>query len=242
MGASGEVRFSGAEEFALRKAILIYADSKSQPAYATVHDVQVDENGKSTVLAGVAATVQSVAEIARLLIRQIKIGDFLPGNILSVGIDSLVWWVPPARKRVFFNSEKLGGECSAEIPHPGLIFRVSGESAWSVFAVKGKDRPPPGTPLFLAPYFNVWADGKICIGNVITPSGSAADTISVWEKAFFDSYFTHPNVHAPEKLVNHTGGAYGFWKEMLDGKYKRFPERVLVDMECTLSDLLNDRL
>lgn len=106
MGASGEVRFSGAEEFALRKAILIYADSKSQPAYATVHDVQVDENGKSTVLAGVAATVQSVAEIARLLIRQVKIGDFLPENILSVGIDSLVWWIPPARKRVFFNSEK----------------------------------------------------------------------------------------------------------------------------------------
>lgn len=242
MGASGEVRFSGSEEFALRKAILVYANSKSQPAYATVHDVQVDENGKTTVLAGVAATVQSVAEIAQLLIRQVKTGHFLPENILSVGIDSLVWWVPPARKRVFFNNEKLGGECSAETPHPGLIFSVSGKNEWAVFAVKGKDRPTPGTPLFLAPYFNVWADGKICTGNVTIPPGSTANTISAWEKAFFESYFTHPNVHAPQKLVNHKEGAYGFWKKMLGERYKRFPERVLVDMECTLSDLLKDRL
>jgi len=190
----------------------------------------------------VAATVQSVAEIATLLTRQAKVGGFLPANILMVGIDSLIWWVPPARRRVFFQSDQLGGERSAETPHPGLVFRVDGENEWSVFAVKGQDRPTPDTPLFLAPYFNVHTSGKICTGNVTIPSGSTTETISAWEEAFWTSYFTHPNVHAPNKLVEYRGGAYGFWRSMLKGKFKRFPERVLVSTDYMLSDLLNDSI
>jgi len=240
MAASCDVILTGAEEFTLRKAILVYAGNDRQPACATVHEVGIGSDGRATILAGVAATVQSVAEIATLLTRQAKVGGFLPANILSVGIDSLLWWVPPVKRRVFFASEKLGGERSAKVPHPGLVFRVDGENEWSVFAVKGQNRPTPDTSLFLAPYFNVWSDGKICTGNVATPSGSTAEKASAWEKAFFDSYFTHPNVHAPAKLVEHKGGAYGFWKAMLDGRYKRFPERVLVETGHRLSDLLDE--
>lgn len=228
---------SGTEEFTLNKAILVYAGNGGQPACATVHDIDIDRNGKATVLAGVAATVQSVAEIATLLTRQIKTGGFLPANILSVGIDSLVWWIPPARRRVFVQSEELGGERSAEVPHPGLVFRVDGVGNWWVYAVKGKDRPTPDTPLYLAPFFNVYVNGEICTGNVSIPKGSTTDTISAWEKAFFDSYFTHPNA---AKLVNYKGGAYCFWDAMLKGKFKRFPEKVLVKMEQTLSALLDE--
>jgi PRTRC genetic system protein B len=239
MAASGDVRLSGTEDFMLQKAILVYAGEGRKAACATVHDVAVAENGRAMLLAGVAATVQSVAEIAKLLTRQAKTGCYLPANILMVGIDSLIWWIPPARRRVFFKSEKLGGERSAEVPNPGIVFRVSGDSEWSVFAVKGHDRPTPETPLFLAPYFNVWSNGKICTGNVTVPPCSTAETIAAWERAFFDSSFTHPNVHAPEKLVEHRGGAYGFWEKMLEGNYKRFPERVLVETGKRLSDLLD---
>lgn len=240
MAASGDVILSGAEKFTLRKAILVYAGSDKQPACATVHDVGIGPDGRATILTGVAATVQSVVEISTLLTKQSKVGSFLPANILMVGIDSLIWWVPPAKRRVFFQSDQLGGVRSAEVPHPGLVFRVGGKNEWSVFAVKGQDRPTPDTPLFIAPYFNVWSSGEICVGNVTTPSGSTAETASAWEKAFFDSYFTHLNVHAPEKLVKHKGGAYGFWKAMLDGRYKRFPERVLVETRHRLTDLLDE--
>lgn len=34
------------------------------------------------------------------------------------------------------------------------------------------------------------------------------------------------------------GGAYAFWRDMLDGKFGRFPERVLVDAKQTLGALL----
>lgn len=239
MGASGIVRFSGTEEFKLTKAILVYAGSDNKAGCATVHDIYTDKCGKPTILAGVAATAKSVAAIAALLTRQVKTGGFLPPTVLSVGIDSLVWWVPPAKSRIFFDCEEFGGKRSAETPHPGLIFRVSGAREWSVFAVKGKDRPTLDSLIYIAPYFNTYADGAICTGNVTIPSGSAAGKASAWEKAFFDSYFTHPNIQAPNKLVEYNGGAYRFWRDMLDGKYKRFPERVLVETGHRLEYLLD---
>ena len=54
----------------------------------------------------------------------------------------------------------------------------------------------------------------------------------------FHSYFTHPNVAG--KLLNYRGGSYAFWRDMLNQRFKRFPERVLVDTKTTLGQLLGE--
>ena len=43
------------------------------------------------------------------------------------------------------------------------------------------------------------------------------------------------------KLLRYRGGAYAFWRDMLNGRFTRFPERVLVDANTTLGQLLGER-
>ena len=234
---TSSVNFTENEVFSLSKTILVYASK--QNTYATVHDVGLDADGRPFILPGKAATKEAIASIAKSLIKNVRLGGYLPDNVLSVGVDSLVWWIRPQTKRVFFKCSEFGGERTAETPHPGLVFHVSGND-WSVYAVKGKDRPTPETELFLAPYFNVWSGGKICTGNVTTPGKTTEESIKGWTEAFFNSYFTHPNVHTPSKLVNYKGGSYAFWQSMLDGKHKNFPEKVLVPMNRTLATLFDN--
>ena len=82
----------------------------------------------------------------------------------------------------------------------------------------------------------MWKGGAICHGNVGVPDCAIAQRIEAWNTAFFGSFFTHPNVQ--KGLVKYRGGSYRFWKDMLDGKFKSFPQRVLVPLNATLGELL----
>ncbi|MBL8434004.1 MAG: PRTRC system protein B [Zoogloea sp.] len=222
----------------LRRAVLIY-DGHQGGALATVHDIE-DVDGEPVIGAGQAMTPRAAMELARTLLKRAAHGGFLPETVLYVDGDLIVWWVPPARRHIVFltpdRAEQMGGAERGEVvPHPGLVFAASSR-LWRVWAVRGRNRPTPATPLYQAPYFNVDVRGNICRGNVPVPEGTTVEKIEVWNDAFLRSYFTHPN--GPGKLVRYRGGAYAFWRDMLDGRFRRFPERVLVDVKTTLGGLL----
>ena len=101
---------------------------------------------------------------------------------------------------------------------------------------QGKQSPCVANPVVPVAVFNVWEGGDICRGNVQVPEGTTTEKIDAWNAAFLGSFFTHPN--GKGKLVRYRGGAYPFWRDMLDGKFKKFPERVLVDVKTTLGKLL----
>lgn len=221
--------------FTLDKAILVYKGGGGQ-AFATAHEVA--KVGKKTViLAGKAMSAQAAVELALELSKNAARGGFVPQELLFHDGDTMSWWVPPARRHVSFKAKELGADERGEVvSHPGLVFMASGRRHWSVWAVKGNERPNEQTPLFLAPYFNVSETGVICVGNVSLPDGTAAERISAWNDAFFNSFFTHSNAR---KLVKYRGGAYAFWRDMLNGKHHVFPERVLVPLGKNLKDVLN---
>ncbi|WP_395401041.1 PRTRC system protein B [Pseudoduganella sp. UC29_106] len=222
----------------LAQAVLIYRPSSAANggAYASMHEVSLDQ-GRPVILAGKPITPRAALRLAQSISNSAAHAGYLPGNVLFADGDTLVWWVPAQRRHIAFRCpESTLGERSADVPHPALVFMVTG-SAWMVWAHKGKKRPAPDTLLWQAPYFNVNADGVICRGNVVTPTGSTTDRISAWEDAFFRSYFTHPNV--PKGLVRHRGGAYAFWREMLDQKFTHFPQGVLVPTGMTLGALVD---
>jgi PRTRC genetic system protein B len=223
----------------LDAAVLIYRGA-SGSALATLHDVhQVD--GEAVIGAGQPMTPRKAIELSRALLKRVAHGGFMPANVLYMSGDLILWWEPPARRHITFRvgeaqAEQFGGgERGETVPHPGLIFAASAR-VWSVWAVKGRERPTPQTPLYQAPYFNVNGQGQICQGNVPRPEGTTIDKIQVWNDAFFRSYFTHPNVAG--KLVKHPGGAYALWRDLLDGRFERFPERSLVPTKSTLAALL----
>ena len=229
------VASANARDLHLAAAVLIYGDGKSG-AYATVHAVE-GEGKKLRLEAGRPATRAACAGLARTLGEAATLSGFTPPALLYLGTQTIAWWRAPCRSRVFFaapdDPERPGvGKRNAVVPHPGLVFAVTA-TGWHVAAVRGNARPGPETKLFRAPYFNVWKSGRICEGNVRLPERMSADMIADYERAFFDSNFTHPN--DPRGLVKHKGGAIGFWIDMLTGRHPYvFPERVLAPLGCTL--------
>ncbi len=225
----------------LDQAVLLY-HGRSGGALATVHEVMIVD-GAPVIGAGRAMTAQAARELASALLQRAAHGGFLPETVLCVHGDVLVWWVPPARRHIAFrvgddHAESFGGRERGEaVPQPGLVFAASSR-AWRVWAVKGSRRPTPQTPLFQAPYFNVDGHGHICQGNVPVPEGTAVEKIGAWNDAFLRSYFTHPNMVG--KLMRYRGGSSAFWRDMLDQRFTRFPERVLVDAKTTLGQLLGE--
>lgn len=223
---------STAQAESLKHAILLY------DTFATVHDVTVKGTKQPLIQPGVLATKDGLMAALRALLPESERGTgLLPENILATGVDHMVWWVKPADREVWFSCKELGGDRHARVPNPGLVM-VTCSRGWHVFAVKGKERPTPTTELFQVPYFNVWAGGKICTGTARTPQGPDTKQPAAWEDAFFRSFFTHPNIHAPSKLIA-KGSAYKFWKDMLDGRYQRFPEGMLVATKQTMQSMYN---
>jgi PRTRC genetic system protein B len=220
----------------LDQAVLIYRGASAN-ALAPVHQIE-EVDGEPVILAGQAMTPRAAIQLARALSKGVAHGGFLPETVLYIDGDLLLWWVPPVKRHIMVSAPELGAPERGEIvPHPGLVFAAS-SSVWKVWAVKGKTRPTLQSALFQAPYFNVWEGGDICRGNVQVPDGTTAEKIDAWNAAFLNSFFTHPNVKA--KLVRYRGGAYAFWRDMLDGRFKTFPERVLVDIKTTLGKLLGE--
>lgn len=220
----------------LTRAVLLYRDRASGATHATIHKIEHTATGP-TILPGVAARLRS----SRALARALQIGDeprFIPQELLFRDERVTIWWAPPARRRVMFRCAALGvPEWVEEVPHPGLVFAAIQGSDWKVWAVDCATRPTPDTPLYRAPYFNVWKAGRICVGNVVLPCGDPAEQIAAWNRAFFDSWFTHPN--DPKGLVKYRGGPVAFWRAMLKRRFRHeFPVRVLVPLNETLSNLL----
>lgn len=247
--------------WALRRAVLVYqqdhiqiGERENARVYATVHDVESGKGGLQ-LGAGVPATREACADLARALGANASLSGFVPESLLYLGARSLIWWRPPGPGRVFFDTTKdaagdqaddktgagLIGKRNAVVPHPGLVLAVTG-GHWFVYALKGTARPAPDQELFRAPYFNVWESGEICTGNVRLPDTLTPAALAVYERAFFDSEFTHPNMRGRGELVRWPGGPYAFWKAALDGAFNPpppmgFPLNALVPARLTLKGL-----
>lgn len=236
--------FSQDAEMVLKSAIMVYGNDVE--SFATVHNVDSDQNGAPVLLEGHVLTLETLnalsVELTKGAASKRAFNGYLPENVLAVGIGSIVWWLPAADRSISFTcGDNAIGNRSGITPHPSLVFGVNNGN-WTVFAVKGNKRPTPETVLFQAPYFNVWSSGKICQGTVTVPNGATADMIDGWNRSFFESNFSHPNVHGKNQLLKYQSGAHCFWADALDGKFKTFPQRVLVKTTHSLDDYITATL
>ena len=221
-------------QWMLQAAVLVYHGHNGK-AYATVHGIE--GRGKQLRLgAGRPATKEACADLARSLGAMAGLSGFTPPNLLYLGARTMIWWRPSAPARVFFTPPADAEDPpkgSAVTPHPGLVFAVAG-TEWYVYALAGDARPGPATKLCRAPYYNVYHKGHICTGNVRLPETLSPTSLEQYERAFFDSNFTHPNM--PQLVKGKTGSA--FWREGLAGQWgERFPVRRLLPEKCTLEQL-----
>lgn len=90
----------GPAEMHLRRAILVYG-GKGGGQFATVHDIATAPGGGATILPGRPMTAFAVQRLARKLTKR-REGGFIPEKLIFQDADTIAWWVPPSRRRVWF--------------------------------------------------------------------------------------------------------------------------------------------
>lgn len=224
---------SGSQKvYGMSHAVLLYSERGGQTVFASVHDVSVSKEGVPTIDAGTPVSKTGLVKMMQTLVPEDYAPAELLGNhILAKGSDYLVWYCKPQKRQVWFKNDEIGQDVTANTHQPGLVF-IIGKGEWYVFAVKGNKRPTSSTPLYVAPYLNVWAGGRICTGNIETPKGRLKFSTEAWEEAFFRSYFTHPNQHEKGALTKYRGGIFSLWRVLMKGR--AFPTESLVRSRETL--------
>jgi PRTRC genetic system protein B len=118
----------------------------------------------------------------------------MPNKVLYVNPDQggcAVWYTPPQDVPLYF-SASLGIK-SGRGKVPAMIWRADRESLM-VYALKGNRKPNAYTILYHAPFFNIYLDGRVCMGTVRINIGQDTrleDFMEQWENYFWNSYFSH---------------------------------------------------
>ena len=186
--------------------------------------VRLDFYGQSVVMYvledGIVTTkMVSSQDIALALLRDIPLGSgVLPENTLwwqhrQDGSPLVAIWRPPQVWPVALQLEPFKPPRRFRLPLPGLIFICRPGSPPRVVAAK-KRPTTPEEPVYRAPLYNVYADGKTCPG-----SHKYSNDIAEVPEEFFTAFFT-------QSLGGEISRAYGrdvlkLW-ESIDGK-KRYP-------------------
>jgi len=161
----------------------------------------------------------------------------MPDKVLYMNTDSnpFVIWKTPAQVVKLLFTVSLGLE-NGNYPVPDLIWKA-GKNGMGIFAVEAGTAITMETPLFSAPFFNTYEKGSVCMGNVSLniPSHCALeDFMASWERAFFNSYFSHMmDGHNP---VN--GNMIQLYKSLLNST-KPFPAKALKKTKYLLKHLIN---
>jgi PRTRC genetic system protein B len=228
------LEYGSAETFTLKGGLLLYESHKL--SFAVWHDAKPGSNEGPRLGEGQALTMEFVRALNRGLQREMQ-PEVLPECVLVWNADLVVWWSRQCTRRMFFRNsgEVPTGLSGAEFSQPPLLWCASGQEL-TVRALLTNRRPTAGTPLVLAPYWNVDGyTGRVCLGSMKVPELSGVAALAEWEKAFFESEFTHQT--GVKRLVQGPKGYFDVWERVRSGP-RAFPSKCLVPANETLSDLI----
>ena len=149
----------------------------------------------------------------------------------------MAWWTPASVRPMFFaahdpDAHKLNGQ---RFFQPPLVWKVRDRDLW-IRALRENRRPAAGTPLMIAPYWNVDGEtGWTCQGSMRSPDDPSVNAIPLWERAFFQSEFTHHT--GTRRLTTHSGGFLGLWSSLIGGR-RKFPAKYLTTANETLREFV----
>lgn len=172
--------------------------------------------------------------------------SFLPAHVLANGANFIVWHVPSAIRPMFFSLD--GESFCLEVVWPSLIFAAHGHRL-SLAATQGGERPDADTPVFHAPLMNHSHEAGLCFGSAERPTRAALDTLPLYERAVFKSYFSHGmggnnlryrQLKSPDQeRCDDTHEA--FYRSLAARRLKRFPSRHLLPLGMTVSEFIEQK-
>lgn len=223
------------------KSFVVYQKNSAEKSiYVEAYDM--DKNGcpinahplslkESTQL---ASALDTSDELTR---KFLKPSGLLPKNVLHLNPEqngSAIWYTSAHKVSLFF-VESLGIP-NGEAFVPPLLWKASKSNLY-IYAMDTETQINEQTNLYHAPFFNVYTDGRVCMGTVsvnIKPNCHLEEFMSLWEQYFFNSYFSH--------LIGSTSPVKGniiqLWQKLM-GSTKPFPIKSLLKNGLTIKDILS---
>jgi len=232
---NAHVDIGGSEVLALKGALLVYQGASR--GFVTWHEVRPGSaEGAPFLGEAQELTTEFVHHLAQGVGTWVPI-EILPLNVLVRTAEMIVWWTSATARTLFFaahdpDAYKLNGR---QFPQPALVWKVNGKELW-LRALPENRRPVAGTQLMTAPYWNVDGEtGWTCQGSMRSPGDLGVDAIPLWERAFFQSEFTHHT--GTRRLTTRSGGFLELWSS-LAGNRRKFPVKYLVPAKETLQEFI----
>lgn len=224
-----------------QKALLIYGakQNHNRQYYIEAYDLNSEGqpiNAHPLSVGEANALVKALQNAERKKAGMLTLSGLMPKNVLHLKTDHnpyAIWHTPAQAVPLFFKAD-LGipsGVCAL----PALIWKAS-KKGLAVYALRDDAEITLETPLYHAPFFNIYENGSVCMGNTqisIHKDCGLEDFIRLWQKAFYNSYFSHlMQKHLPVK-----GNMVQLWKG-LSGTGKPFPAKVLLPNKAALKHLI----
>ena len=223
------------------KSALVFYETIGTETDMYVEHFDMDSNG--TPVNAHPLTVKEAEILAKALQTDeerskafLKPKGILPTNILHINPSengSVMWFTKSMKRQLYFTENLEISNGIAEVP---AMLWLANKRSLAVFALTSNRRPTEKTKLYHAPFFNVYENGKVCMGTVdvnIQKSASVEEFTEKWENYFFNSYFSHlMNEHNP---IN--GNCVNLWKSLINTE-KSFPKETLKNVNRTLKNLL----
>lgn len=223
------------------KALVVFerkSDYNQNSCYVECYDMDKD----GFPINGHPLTIKEANNLAKsLIIAEKKQRNFLNPNgllkpnimFLKTGNDGFAIWRTPVQKAKLLFTESLDIPCG-EACVPPLLWRA-GKNSLSIFALQDESVTEKSL-LYHAPFFNVYADGRVCMGNVPIkiPNDCPLENFMVlWQEYFFNSYFSHLfGEHQPVK-----GNIVQLWQSQINTG-DAFPLDCLIPNNISLNRLI----
>lgn len=203
-----------------------------------IHPEYYDINRAGKLIMPRSLTMEEAGEVGQWLQSAGRDSDsylprgIIPANVLHLGYHSAIWYTPATVRHLLF-TKQLKIACGS-YPVPALLWFASG-SQLRIFALASDKRPDIHTPLFHAPFLNLSSNGSVCMGNASVPlndSNGLEQTMQLWEKHFFGSYFSHSN-----RFRNTPDPVAALWRNWPAG-LEAFPTKALESSEVTFKSII----
>jgi len=225
------------------KSALVFYESKGLDKEVYVEHFDMDKNGMP--INAHPLTEREAGALAKALMTEkqkqsafLKPVGILPNTILHINPSrdkGVVLWYTKSQKRPLYFIEGLGIP-SGQGFVPAMVWQAT-KNSLRVFAVLSNRRPTEKTTLYYAPFFNIYEDGRVCMGSVsidIKNSASVEEFTRAWEDYFFNSYFSQlMGENSPVK-----GNCVSLWKDLV-ATGATFQKEVLKSNTKTLKNLLS---
>jgi PRTRC genetic system protein B len=221
----------------LSETLLVYREERRDRCYVTRHEVLAPSTVNGQPVLGPAKPLTSafLAKLNTSLGKGIDL-EILPENVLVRTLDTIVWWTPAQHRVMFFTGDRAAEFAALNgksYPQPPLLFMAK-DGRLLVRALTQDTRPDSDTALSVAPYWNVYANGDICLGSMARPETRTVRSIKAWETSFFASKFTHPNT---PQITSFPSGYLDLCTS-LAGQTSAYPREYLIDAKQTLGQFI----